>query len=52
MSARSQYDVVLYAFLGRKIVPSPSAISAMGEAMSRKERNREYAKVRCREDDN
>jgi hypothetical protein len=39
MSSRSQNDVILYLFLGRRIVPGKKG------ATTRKERNREYAKV-------
>ena len=45
MSSRAQNDIILYALLGRKITPAPSHKKTVS---SRRERNKEYAKVRNR----
>ena len=43
MSSRAQNDVILYMLLGRKITPAPNQKKTV---TTRRERNREYAKVR------
>ena len=43
MSSRAQNDIILYALLGRKITPAPNQKKTVS---TRRERNREYAKVR------
>ena len=45
MSSRAQNDIILYALLGRKITPAPSQKKTVS---TRRERNKEYAKVRNR----
>ena len=47
MSSRAQNDIILYALLGRKITPAPSHKKTVS---SRRERNKEYAKVSNQEE--